>query len=110
MEVVGSIANELITRGWTKKSTLAADGRVCLVGAAAAAHGALDSLAVTTDWPRVWTGEAWASLPLAVQTALLSAVGLPVGDLVDVFTFNDSHDRDEVLRVAKHADELLSES
>lgn len=102
-----SIANELITRGWTQRTSLKGDGTVCLIGAAAAAYGNL-----TDDYP-----VCWRSLPESVRSALLAVIPLDIredcacmddDDIVSM-GFNDTDGRtfDEVLRVAKEADELL---
>ena len=87
------IAHELITRGWAQGASVAEDGKVCLLGAAAYANG--------------WKGENgfWA-MPTEMTRALNQLCGM-------AFTvWNDDPKRtfDEVLRVAKEADEILDAS
>ena len=94
------IAHELITRGWTQGLTLRSTGEVCLLGAAIRAYGIEE----------VGTSRCWALLPSTVRDALCDATGIddPLGGYA-VGRWND-HDKrtfDEVLRVAKEADELL---
>lgn len=78
-----SIANELITRGWTQGRLYGHDGSACLVGALNSACRDNEDFAA-----------AWAFLE--------SRVGI-------IANWNDDPCRtfDEVLRVAKEADEFL---
>lgn len=80
-----SIANELITRGWTQGAFAREDGSVCLLGAIDAAGGECEiANAVYEVFDRhgiPWTIGHWNDAPGR--------------------TF------DEVLRVAKEADEIL---
>jgi len=85
-----SIANELITRGWTQLMREDAEGRVCLAGAVSyAALGHAYSDCGNEAFMDMWR-------------ALNAVVAWPT-------TWNDAPGRtfDEVLRVAKMADELL---
>lgn len=86
------IADELITRGWTQGWTEDSEGRVCLLGAAAYASGEYGNE----------VGNLWTMPPALVEI---------LNDLcVMRFTvWNDAPERtfDEVLRVAKEADEIL---
>lgn len=99
---MGSIANELITRGWKQGRIDGTDGSVCILGAAGCAY-LNDPLA----------GYDLAEKLPGVLCALQLAIGLDCApnDDVEVYRWNDAPDRteDEVLRVAKHADEILGE-
>lgn len=100
-----SIANELITRGHVVGSRgvdWEADHGVCLLGAAAAMHGV-----------RIVNAESWNdALPPATVDALISAIAAVAPSYAEyrpaaIFAYSDDHSYDEVLRVAKHADEIL---
>jgi len=86
-----SIANELITRGWTQLTREDAEGRVCLAGAAsyATVGNAYGQCVESKEFMDMWR-------------TLSGLVGYPMG-------WNDVPGRtfDEVLRVAKEADEIL---
>jgi hypothetical protein len=93
------IANELITRGWTQGTPKDADGRVCIYGAGVAAAGVE---------PR---SNMLASIELrAADPRIYDALWRAVGE--SPMSWNDDPRRtfDEVLRVAKEADELLDAS
>lgn len=92
-----SIANELITRGWTQGTYEDTEGRVCLGGA---------------SWV---AAESWRDFSAAV-TALFNALPADVTcgttrewATICIGDWNDHPARtfDEVLRVAKEADEIL---
>lgn len=94
------ISDELITRGWTQGDFADEDGRVCLYGAAeCVVYGDVLNNIPTEDWG----GVRWAEL-VRVQKALCDAAGQFAP------AFNDAEGRtfNEVLRVAKHADEILN--
>lgn len=96
-----SIADELITRGW-RKGAIVRNGEVCLLGAAGCAYG---------QGPQV--GYDLADEFPGVLRALQLAIGLDCepNDDKAVWYWNDDPDRtyDEVLRVAKIADEFLAD-
>lgn len=97
-----SIADVLIQRGWFQgDAENQSDGSVCLLGAAAVAYG-------------VKLDDNYRGLPASVEAALYAA--LPEVDTIvtsrreAVWHWNDTPERtyDEVLRVAKEADEALA--
>ena len=100
------IADELITRGWHQGDYEARDGSVCLYGALWKASGIQDLC-------------EWESLPatdpmgVALREAVCQVLGDDLGKVKypdnPVPEFNDAEGRtfDEVLRVAKIADEIL---
>lgn len=99
-----SIADELITRGWTTGRLEEHDGSVCLLGAAAYAAGV--DVRAARDASAVY-----GLIPHACVAALAAAVKAESTDFVDEITFfNDIRaDRDGALRVAKLADEILAD-
>lgn len=100
MEVNGSIAHELITRGWVQDAFERDDGSLCLVSAAS----------------RAATGAPWGDalvprrvLTVLAQTTKRSTRGTVSAVAARIMKWNDNPDRtyDEVLRAAKTADEIL---
>jgi hypothetical protein len=93
-----SIANELIVRGWCQNYAMDAEGRVCLYGAAALAAG----LDVRPKQQLV--GLLVCNRAPEYARALAQAV-----DGSEAMRWNDADGRtfDEVLRLAKEADEIL---
>jgi hypothetical protein len=91
---MGSIAHELITRGWVQTKYEDQHGAVCIRTAARYAHNC--------------HGE---TMPQAVEDALAIACGED-GNCLPGLVFNDADGRtyDEVLRAAKLADEILDAS
>lgn len=92
-----SIANELITRGWYQGGYQAEDGRVCIAGAAKYAVEVQPEMGRNSVQYDEWR---------AAVDVIRSLVGQNVG------YWNDAPERtfDEVLRVAKEADEILGAS
>lgn len=90
-----SIADELITRGWYQGDYEGPDGSVCLYGAAWKASG-VESL---YDWEGIVNDPHTDALNEVVRQA----------SNANVAEFNDAPERtfDEVLRIAKQADEIL---
>lgn len=88
-----SIADELITRGWCQGAYEDVDGRVCLRAAAYKAYA---------------SGETIMALPESVNRVLAELVN-DKDSVLPGLSFNDAPGRtfDEVLRVAKIADEIL---
>ena len=88
-----SIADELITRGWCQFDEMDREGRVCLRGAASLAYTGTTDLAFM--------------LPEVVRDTLYSLVEARGYD--GIADWNDNVDRtyEEVLRLAKEADEIL---
>jgi hypothetical protein len=85
------IAHELITRGHnTNGDYEGPDGSVCLLGAAAYAYDGI-RLDVYRALARAIAGDSWWESP----------------DFEGIAAFSDHHSFDEVLRVAKRADEIL---
>lgn len=97
-----SIANELITRGWHQGHYQAEDGSICLRAAARlSVTGTLNSLDRESEvWP------SYRSIALALGLT----ANHPYAPLDDISLWNDTPGRtfDEVLRVAKEADEILA--
>ncbi len=90
-----SIANELITRGWTQGRAIDDEGHVCLYGAALAAQG------WTVDNTTLAFKDLAGFFPRVYEA--LDAV-LPSSD------WHNDHPWvtfDDVLRIAKQADEIL---
>lgn len=97
-----SIANELITRGWNRGETVADDGSVCLTGAAQFAYlGEARNGVWESPLPMNVRAALWACIPADADVTRRSD-GTPI-----LFSFNDRSTYDEVLRVAKMADEIL---
>lgn len=100
-----SIADELITRGWWQGSLQrGTEDPVCILGAAACVYGPNRS---------PWDGYELAEQAPGVLRALQLAIGLKceANDDRAVYQWNDNPQRtfDEVLRVAKVADEILGQ-
>jgi len=117
---VNSIADQLITRGWSRGQLVAEDGSVCLAGAV--------QLAVREHvelW-QPWTDEELSSLNRGMLLVAelvrpsLAHVFTPVTDSESVIGALNAHshlislwndkvcaDADEAIRVAKRADEIL---
>lgn len=92
------IAHELITRGWTRYKMLDPEtGAVCLEGAAYCSAGLADELGT-------------ANIALRMEPPEFNALRKVLGQHT-LYWWNDEPDRtyDEVLRVAKEADELLGQ-
>lgn len=95
-----SIADELITRGWIQGAHFNAKGSVCLRGAAIASTVGLPELSAS----------CWSlGCDPRVEEAIVAIVNAIGSDDLGVAGWNDEPGRtfDEVLRVAKHADEIL---
>ena len=94
-----SIANELITRGWGRGNYEDAEGRVCLAGAARYSVGSADRL----DFRHALVA-VFAALPADARRG-----GTDQWHAIFIGNWNDAPERtfDEVLRVAKMADEIL---
>jgi hypothetical protein len=86
-----SIANELIARGWTQGQREDDDGRVCLLGALSYSIAGHSQCRTGDQFSDGWR-----------------ALGIAVG-MQSPVRWNDDAARtfDEVLRVAKEADEIL---
>jgi hypothetical protein len=101
------IANELTTRGWTRGIHRDEDGAVCLEGAAMCAAGAEVNL--RDGFIVIPTEPAQRSAYYAAMDALHDVIRAREGGFCSVPYWNDdvAEDFDDVLRVAKEADELL---
>lgn len=88
---MGSVADELITRGWTQGYTVDYVGRVCLLGAVGY---------IVDPEKGMWIGPEFSAYVI-VMKEMLRHQG-PVA-------FNDNPDRtmDEVIRFAKEVDEVM---
>lgn len=104
MSTHGSIADELITRGWHQGSHEGDDGAVCLEGAVCYALGGV----IVNNRPEGLDKRLYRRTLLHVREGLRSVTHLRMPPPTS--QWNDAEDRtfDEVLRVAKEADELLA--
>lgn len=95
------IAHELITRGWYQGDYEGPDGSVCLAGAS---ECSLFGECMSAN--RLLFGKERDQALMAAK-AIAEAAGLP--GVEHIAPWNDDPERtfDEVLRVAKEADELL---
>lgn len=100
---MSSIAHELITRGWRKGSLVGDDGSVCLT--AAAQFATLDDLSPNGCMDYGVPREAREALHQALPAEAFNPI---TGEKI-IWAWNDRPERtfDEVLRVAKEADEIL---
>jgi hypothetical protein len=100
-----SIADELITRGWYQGDFENEDGSVCIAGAAL--HTQLSAQGVEERIDDFLNGPHYKmGVDLRMCRAIETAGGIPHGGIA---RWNDDPERtfDEVLRVAKEADEIL---
>lgn len=93
-----SIADELITRGWTQRALMNDDGAVCLLGAMYCATN--EHITTVDEMPRV-------DLLPGMYSVVKDAVRAAGGHSIPQWNNAPGRTFDEVLRVAKEADALL---
>lgn len=101
-----SLAEQLITRGWTQGESIDGEGHVCLNGALLAELGVADIEVGTLDYLRA-VGDANDSF--LAGTKVLNHLVARIWGHPDFVGYNDTDDRtfDEVLLIAKQFDEVV---
>lgn len=89
-----SIADELITHGWTQKTVQGTNGKMCLYGAALSAAGLLDNYLDRQD-------------AMYECTFIFRCLSDVIGEPVTAWNDRDARTYDEVLRAAKEVDEYF---
>ena len=96
------IAHELITRGWHQGHREGPDGSVCLMGAAWKASGIENPL----EYSRSTVGQYQN---VALRQAIMVNSHFIGASIVSEWNDDPARTYDEVLRVAKMADEILDQ-